>query len=130
MQPAASLHERCAGSAEKSEVAEHAAEAAGASPAAVHGRPWIAWQVPSAVILAATAPGEQRALLKDALRRALDANGMKMPANMAHSFLAAPQAEILAALTHGAGAEGAAAAALKRLEETPAARRRAAAARI
>ena len=41
---------------------------------------WVPWQVPSRVALAAAAPSQARALLKDALLRTLAANSLKMPA--------------------------------------------------
>ena len=59
-------------------------------PAASAGR-WIAWQVPSRVALAATPSGAQRALLKDALRRTLEANEMRMPPHDINVFLGRPQ---------------------------------------
>ena len=95
---------------------EDAAVMEGAERAAVAlpgGAPWIAWQVPSASALAATAPGSQRALLKDALVRTLAANGLRLQAKAVHAFLCAPQPEILAALQSGPTAAGEAAATLR-----------------
>ena len=96
--------------------------------------PWIAWQVPSRHVLAATPPGGQRALLKGALQRTLDANALRLSAKFMNVLLALPQPAILDALERGPAAEGEAGALLqadaasgKRRGEATAALRRAAA---
>ena len=84
-----------------------------AGEAASAGKPWIAGQVPSAVVLAAAPPGKQRAVLKDALLRTLEANSARLPPKVLNAFLAAPQPAIPAALAEGPAAAGEAAATLR-----------------
>ena len=65
------------------------------------GAPWIAWQVPSRTVLAATTPGGQRSLLKDALARTLEATGVRLPAQAMNELLGLPQPAALANLERG-----------------------------
>ena len=96
----------------------------GGQPPAACGRHWIAWQVPSRTVLAATAPSAQRALLKDGLLRTLEANGQRIPAKAVQSILCLGQGDILAAIQCGPSAEGAAADVLRQHIAPGGARRR------
>ena len=97
--------------------------------AAVAASSWVAWQVPSRVVLAATAPGAQRLLLKDALLRTLEANGMRLSPKALNEVLQLPKEAIFAALQCGPRGEGAAAQKLRELA-APVGRRRASAGRL
>ena len=138
MQPVA-----CAGGSDRSldprptasEVSAASAKApeAGGSPAGGVAQPtvqptWIAWQVPSRLVLAAAAPSKQRALLRDALQRTLEANGLRLAAKQVQELMCEPQVAVLEALTHGPAGEGPAASILAAHGVRVGARRRAAAA--
>ena len=74
---------------------------------------WIAWQVPSPIVLAAAPPGQRRLILKDALQRNLEANGLRMLAAGVQALMRLPQDDIVAALAAGPRGSGAGAAALR-----------------
>ena len=76
-------------------------------------KPWIAWQTPSRIVLAAAAPSAQRAILKDALLRNLEANAVKLQARDMNVLLALPMEAVLAAITGGPSADGEAAQVLR-----------------
>ena len=75
--------------------------------------PWIAWQTPSRIVLAAAAPACQRAILKDALVRNLEANEVRLHVRDMNALLALPMDAVLAAITSGPAAEGEAARVLR-----------------
>ena len=66
-------------------------------------------------VWAAAAPAAQRPMLKDALTRTLEANGLKVPARTINAVLGATQTDILAAIERGPAGQGEAAAILRAL---------------
>ena len=90
---------------------------------AAGARPWIAWQVPSRAALAATPPSPQRALLRDAMQRTLEANGVRVLPRDLQVLLAMPESEILTALEEDPSGAGLAAD-LLRERAVPLGRRR------